>query len=371
MTDRIVILGAGGLSLGFFGPEFRSQYDLTFVDTHYKADLVDEIRRRHAYTTNLAGDTVEPVTIEEVDAFRLDIPDHDAELRKHIEQARIFFTAVGIRNLDSALSYLAERLRGRTDAVYILCAENGENVADQWREKLPGNIHICETVMGRMCRIEENASPRYEAVAPGLSWGVVGEAFYGIPVSNRNYDPEVFHSDVFQFVSDEEFHARERVKLYAHNGLHFFIAAYGRLRGADRFSDLADDAELVTSAHAILEGEIAPALWKDCATAIGKSAFDDYIHRLPGRLLSRTLCDQIARGTRGILDKFAPNERVLGGLRLLLDNGVAPARYYDLIAHGLEVVRRDVSADAAQELLSQLPDEDTRREVRNRWKTLA
>jgi len=368
MSDRIVILGAGGLSLGFFGPELRPQYDLTFVDTHYKADLVSEIRRRHAYTTNLAGDTVEPVAIKDIAAFRLDVPDHDAGLRNHIDQARIFFTAVGIRNLDSALSYLTERLRGRTDDVYILCAENGENVADQWRDKLPGNIHICETVMGRMCRIEEQASPNYEPVAPDLPWGVVGETFYGIPVSNRNHDHEVFHSDAFQFVSDEEFRARERVKLYAHNGLHFFIAAYGRLRGAERFSDLADDAELLASAHAILESEIAPALWKDCASAIGKSPFDDYIQRLPSRLLSKTLCDQVARGTRGILDKFAPNERILGGLRLLLDNGIAPARYYDLIANGLEVARRDVSEDAAQKLLSQLPDENIRREVMTRWK---
>jgi len=370
VADKIVVLGAGGLSLGFFGPELRPQYEMTFIDTRAKEDLVAQIQQRHEYTTNLAGEEIEAVTIEDVDAFRLDVPEQDSDIREHITQARIFFTAVGIRNLDRALSYLAERLAGRTDAIYILCAENGENIAEQWRARLPRNIRVCETVMGRMCRLEEHAAPDYAPVTSGIAWGVVGEALFGMPLSDKNHDPDVFHSDAFQFVPEEEFHARDRVKLYAHNGLHFFIAVQGRLRGAERFSDLADDTKLVAAAHDLLENEIAPALWNDCASAIGRAAFDEYIRRLPGRLLSRTLRDQIARGIRGIADKFAPNERVLGGLRLLLDNGIAPRRYYDLLAGGLEVTRRDVSGETAEGLFTQLPGEEVRREVEARWKKL-
>ena len=370
MFDKIVVLGAGGLSLGFFGPELREQYGMTFLDTKFKEDLVAGIQKRHAYTTNMAGEEIKPLTIEDVDAFRLDLPERDADIREHISQARIFFTAVGIHNLNRALSYLAERLEGRTDAIYILCAENGENIADEWRVRLPGNIHVCETVMGRMCRIEEYAAPDYAPVTPDIPWGVVGEAFFGMPLSYRNHEPEVFHSDAFQFMPEQEFHARDRVKLYAHNGLHFFLAVHGRLRGADRFSDLADDREVVAAAHELLENEIAPALWKDCASAIGKETFDEYIEQLPGRLLSHTLRDQITRGVRGITDKFAPNERVIGGLRLLLNNGVKPDRYLDLLACGLEVTRRDVSVSAAEELLYIVPGQDIQREVKARWDKL-
>ena len=212
--------------------------------------------------------------------------------------------------------------------------------------------------------------PDYAPVGPEIAWGVVGEDFHGVPLSKAHWDPQVFHSNTFQFVPEEEFHARERVKLYAHNGLHFFIAVLGRLRGSERFSDLAQDAEVSAAARELLESEIAPALWKDCAWRIGRREFDQYIARLPGRLFSATLRDHVARGVRGIQEKFAENERVLGGLRLLLRNGVRPSRYYDLIAAGLEVARRDASPEAAGALLQKLPGGEVRREVEERWKRL-
>lgn len=370
MSERIVVLGAGGLSLGFFGPELAGDYELTFLDVGVKADLISEIRKRHEYVANVAGEEIRTVAVKRVSAFRLDLPEEDTAIREHIAQARIFFTAVGVRNLDRALGYLAERIAGRRESLYILCAENGENIAKAWRAKLPDNVYLCETVMGRMCRIEAEAAPRYAPVAPGLRWGVVGEALYDMPLDDKHCDPEVFHSKAFLFVPGAEFHARDRIKLFAHNGLHFFIAAQGRLRGVERFSDLADDPDVTSATRELLEEEIAPALWKDCARVIGKDAFDDYVARLPGRLFSKTLCDEIARGIRGIREKFAPNERVIGGLKLLMDNGIKPNRYCDLLAAGLEAARRDTSDEAAAGLLGSIPDEDIRGEVAARWREL-
>ena len=369
MTDRIVTLGAGALTLGFLGPELYEDYRLTFLDTHLKADLVEAVHKQHAYTTNLAGKDIRHITVDGVDAFRLDVPAQDAAIRDHIAQARIFFTAVGIRNLDNALAWLYERIRRRTDSLCILCAENGENIADKWRSQFPENIHLCDTVMGRMCRLEEPALPPYAPVVPDLAWGVVGEALYDMPLPETLYDPDIFHSGAFLFVPQPEFHARDRIKLFAHNGLHFFIACQGRLRNVQRFSDLADNPEVTTAAAALLHEEIAPALWKDCGEAVGRETFDRYMRALPDRLFSRTLRDHIARGIRGIEEKFAPNERVIGGLRLLLANGIQPNHYYDLVAAGLQVVKLDVSANAAA-LLEQLPAGETRDQVETRWKRL-
>ncbi len=340
------------------------------MDTDARADLISHVQRRHEYAANVAGERIAPLTVRPVDAFRLDRAEQDQPIREHVMQARIFFTAVGIRNLDSALSYLFDRIRGRTEPLFILCAENGEGVADKWRSVLPANVRLCDTVMGRMCRLEERAGPDYAPVEPELAWGVVGEEFHGFPLSEAHRDAKVFHSSAFQFVPEAEFHARERVKLCAHNALHFFVAAMGRLRGTERFSDLAQVAEVTTAARELLEGEIAPALWKDCAWRIGRSEFDSYVARLPGRLFSPTLRDQIARGVRGIEEKFAENERALAGLRLLLRAGVRPNRYYDLLAAGLEVARRDVKPELAAALFQKLPGEEVRREVEARWKRL-
>lgn len=370
MADRIVVFGAGALSLGFFGPELQDEYALTYIDTKFKEDFVSRVQKTHAYTTNVAGPTISPVTVRNVDAFRLDLPDQDKAIREHVAQSRIFFTAVGVRNLDSALAFLDERLKGRREDLYILCAENGEGVAEKWRARFPANVHLCDTVMGRMCRLDEHPAPDYKPVDPELPWGVVGEDLKGMPLSAENNNPKVFHSPAFVFCPPEEFHARERVKLFAHNGLHFYIAAMGALRGADRFSDLAANAEVVAAARGVLNEEIAPALWKDCAHHIGREKFDQYIARLPGRLFSSTLRDHVGRGIRGIVDKFADNERVMGGLRLLLANGIKPERYCDLLAAGLAVAQRDASAQAAQDICNRLPAE-IRRTVEPRWQALA
>jgi mannitol-1-phosphate/altronate dehydrogenase len=370
LRDRVVVFGAGGLSLGFFGPELQSEYDLTFLDTEAKADLVRGIQEHGRYVTNVAGEAIEPVTVRPVSAFRLDRPEQEAAIREHIAGARIFYTAVGIRNLDSALGYLSERIEGRRENIYILCAENGENITEHWRARTPENVHLLDTVMGRMCRLEEHAAPDYAPVEPEIPWGVVGEALYDMPLSNEYADPEVFHSKAFLFVPPKEFHARDRIKLYAHNGLHFYVAAMGRLRGVERFSDLADDAEVTGAARDLLHKEIAPALWKDCGEAVGREAFDAYMERLPGRLFSKTLRDHIARGVRGIQDKFAGNERIMGGLRLLKANGVKPNHYYDLIASGLAVAEQELSPQVAEALLANIPDAADRQEVAARRKEL-
>ena len=86
-------------------------------------------------------------------------------------------------------------------------------------------------------------------------------------------------------------------------------------------------------------------------------------HRLHTRLRHLT--------TGRVIDRvFAENERVLGGLRLLQRNGVQPRRYYDLLAAGLEVARRDVKPEVAAALFEKLPGEEVRREVDARWKKL-
>jgi mannitol-1-phosphate/altronate dehydrogenase len=352
------------------GPELQSDYNLTFLDTEAKADFVKAIQRHGEYVTNIAGNVITPESVTPVSAFRLDLPEEDAVIRKHIAEARIFFTCVGIRNLDSALGYLIERIEGRRENIYILCAENGENITENWRNKTPANIHLLDTVMGRMCRLEEKAAPLYAPVSTTIPWGVVGENLYDMPLSNEYLDPEVFHSSTFLFVSPKEFHARDRIKLYAHNGMHFFVAAMGRLRGVERFSDMAEDKEVTRAVSELLRQEIAPALWKDCGEHVGRKAFDAYMERLPKRLFSKTLRDHVARGIRGIQDKFAANERIMGGLRLLKANGVRPKRYYDLIAVGLTVVSLDVSPQAAEALLANIPDAKDRDEVRSRWNEL-
>jgi len=346
--DRIVVMGAGALSLGFLGPELTRDYALTLVDTSAKADLVEGLRRCGEYTFNLAGETIERVTVGNVVAHNLEDQGDAASIASDIAEARLFFTAVGIRYLDAALGFLAGHLKERRDEAFVFCAENGEHIAEGWRERLPGNIHICDTVMGRMCRMEEHPGDEYAPVMPSLNWGVVAEDFYGIPVSTDDYRPEVFHSQAFEIVSPREFDAREHIKLCAHNGVHLFIAVMARAKGLQYFSEARQDAEIMADAGRLLQDEISPALWKEYGRHVDEAYYRAYMDRLLGRLVSPTLKDAVARGVRGLADKFAPNERVVSVLRLLRRNGVDPRVFRKLIVQGLKMVEETEGRDRAQ-----------------------
>ena len=356
MPDRAVILGAGALSLGFLGHQLGGEYALTFLDVAAKADLIDRLQRERAYTVSVAGERIEPTLIKGVEALRTDDPAHDAAIRERIAESRLFFTAVGVRNLDAALAWLAERLAGREDEITIFCAENGENVAGAWRKRLPPNACLLDTVIGRMCRIEPIATPLYAPVAPWIDWAVVAEGYRGFPVPERHGDRPGLHGALFEFVPDAVFDALARIKFYAGNGFHLFVSLKGRLRHADRLSDLADVPEAADAAREFLCEEIGPALRAEVEPAVGTAVLDDYLDALPGRIFSQTFRDTVARGVRSLPDKFAPNERIPGMLDLLRRNHIAPRRTSEMVADAIEVIRQDVDEHAAREAAEQLPD---------------
>ena len=358
MADRIVVMGAGALSLGFLAPELVRDYPLTLIDTNAKAEFIEGLRAEGRYTFNLAGDTIKPICVENVTALNLQ-NDRDADtISAHMAEARLFFTAVGVRNLDKVLAYVLERLAGRSHELFVLCAENGEDLAARWRDRSNPNTHICDTVMGRMCRLEENPGPDYAAVFPSgandAGWGVVAEDFCGIPVSTEVARADVFHSDAFEIVAPEEFHAREQIKLFAHNGMHLFIAVSAHLKGMAGFAEAGQDHAIMREARALLHEEIAPALWREHGPPHGpldEPYFRAYIDRLLPRLVSTTLRDTVARGVRGLPDKFAANERIMGGLALLMRSGIEPNVFDTFIVRALRVAAQSGGEKVIQDIV--------------------
>ena len=98
-----------------------------------------------------------------------------------------------------------------------------------------------------------------------------------------------------------------------------------------------------------------------------KSYFDDYTEKLIPRIISPTLNDLIARGVRGLPDKFAENERVMIALGLLLRNGIEPKIFIDLVAAAIVVAGRGSGGRDEEHFLDMMPEElGVRRRVRER-----
>ena len=191
------------------------------------------------------------------------------------------------------------------------------------------------------------------------------------PRLREDDEAEVFHSDAFEMMNEEEFHAREKIKLCAHNGLHLYLGLMGTLHGVKTFSELAKNRDVMSAAGMLLHHELAPALWRECCTHVERTYFDDYMEKLLPRLISPTLNDTIARAVRGLPDKLAPNERIMGGLRLLLRTETRPHVFIDLVAAAIAVMGKGKGGHEEEYYLGRLPEEmDVAGRVRKRWQLI-
>ena len=133
--------------------------------------------------------------------------------------------------------------------------------------------------------------------------------------------------------------AREDVKMFAHNGLHAFLAFLGLFKGKDYFCELRGDSKALSMAYALLMDEVGQALFRKHGPALDRNYYLNYATTI----LRRTTCpgfrDTIARGTRGVMTKLEPWERLVSGVRLIAAQGIAPEVYATTLAAAITVAR--------------------------------
>ena len=74
MSGKVVIIGAGALSLGFLGERLAPDYELIFADKNIKAHLLKELQNQQQYILNICHlDGIESVSIQgRFNVFNLD-----------------------------------------------------------------------------------------------------------------------------------------------------------------------------------------------------------------------------------------------------------------------------------------------------------
>lgn len=339
MNDRMLIFGAGALSLGFLGPMLAGAYELVFCDLEARRNVLDCLRSRNRYLVNLCSDAVVAREVAGVTGLNLAVGKDRAAAAEILRETRVVFTAVGAGGIDRVLDFIqTHREAGRAQPQFVFLAENDKNVLKRWAPRFGAGVRLVDTIMGRMCRIER-AGAAYRPLAPGLPDAVVAEDYDGLPVVADIHRQAELKGACWQVMTDREFEAQSAMKRFAHNGAHAYLSYLGAWKGLVRLCDA--DAALLGEAGCFLEDEVVPALLRAYGDCLDPEKTREYARQLVARIASRTFADTVARGIRGAAAKIAVGERLVDGAKFVLENGGVPKYFCRIIAAGILLGLRD------------------------------
>ncbi len=123
----------------------------------------------------------------------------------------------------------------------------------------------------------------------------------------------------------------EEAKLYGHNAMHALAAYLGAVAGKQVMSELMAVPDLLAFVRGAVLKEPGMALLRKYATLgdplFTTDGFAAYVDDLIVRMVNPFLSDAIERVGRDPQRKLAWDDRLIGAMRLALDNGVTPNRF--------------------------------------------
>ena len=353
---RIVIIGAGRTGRGFIGRLLaEGGAEFTFVDKD--AALVDALNAQGCYDVHFFGDVRLPFSVAGYQACTW----QDADLT----DAELIFTAVGGSNLADVGHSLAEKLvPGK--AYYIIAAENAKGPSKTLKDAIleggdssvsaadgtsagtgsrlnEADIRVSEATV--FCTTIESgaitgAAAGGEDAAGGAVSGenasdgaVSGEASAddGAPardlsIHSENYPYLQFNADLLGDYVPEvaairpvkgfgDFLTR---KLFTYNAASGIISYLGALKGYENYAEAANDPEIL----ALMDHNYAVSNSVLCKLfGYDPKDQEEFAKLSRDKFLNRTIVDSIERNAHDPLRKIGPNERIMGPLRLILQEG--------------------------------------------------
>jgi mannitol-1-phosphate 5-dehydrogenase len=355
--------GFGAIQAGLFLYEaFRSAGFARLVVGEVVPDSVDALRRNAGcYAVNVAhADRVEVARIGPVQIENPSAPQDVARLENAVAEAEEISTAVpSIRFYNGAgpgsiHRILAQGLRKKAAAggprAVVYAAENHNHAAEILEAAVFGEIpapeknrvreRVCflNTVIGKMSGVNSDAGEiqalQLAPVTPGSSRAFLVEAFNRILISQVHFPKAAgeprFQRGIRVFVEKEDLLPFEEAKLYGHNATHALAAYIGAMRGLKRIADLRQDPDLLGFIRAAFLEESGEALIRKHAgkdRLFTPEGYREYADDLLERMTNPHLQDSVERVGRDPHRKLGWDDRLVGTLRVALQQNVVPRRY--------------------------------------------
>ena len=351
-------IGLGPIQAGIFlAGAFRGGFD-RLVIADVDAALIQAIRdNKGSLQINIASnDAVTTETISGIEIYNPTVPDDLKKLIKAAAQADEVATALPsiafFKHLGWMKSGFAQQPERRR---FVYAAENHNHAAEEL-EKSGGTFlqtHYLNTVIGKMSCIfpaEECARRGIPTLTPAADRGHLVEAFNHIliqaceGIEGRSLKGLYDKFDLLPF---------EEAKLYGHNAVHFWLGIHAQRKGVQFMHEVADDAELLTRAHAAFIKESGAALckkWAGVDDLFTPQGFGIYADDLLVRMINPFLTDRVDRVCRDLERKLSWDDRVIGTMRLVLKQGFQPV----VFAEGAALAAQDLFGNDAKKICAGL-----------------
>ena len=382
-TRTYVGFGFGAIQAGLFLYEaFRSGNFSRLVVAEVLPDLVLNLRQAGGYyTVNIAhADRVEPVRIGPVEINDPSVAvDRERQVAALAEAQEIgtaipsvsYYRSSGPGSLHRLLAGgLGRKAASGGPAAVVYAAENHNQAAEILEEAVLDEVPAAEhegvrarvrflnTVIGKMSGVisEPEAIRKHglTTITPQDQRAFLVEAFNRILISRIQTDASVteFRRGIEVFEEKGNLLPFEEAKLYGHNATHALAAYVGALAGARRITDLAAVPGALPFLRAAFIQESGAALIRRNAgvdSLFTEQGYAAYADDLLERMINPHLLDTIERVGRDPARKLGWNDRLVGTMRLALEQGIEPVRYAFGAAAALAVLDRSILAQACQE----------------------
>lgn len=355
----LVGFGLGAIQSGLFLYEAQASGDFKrLVVAEVVPEVIESVRKNNGLiNVNIAHlDHIESVTIGPLEVLD---PNQDPDrqgLIKAIAQADAITTALpGVdfyrRGQAQCAPYqiLADGLHLKIKAggsrAVIYCAENHNHAAEILQELVIGELPeeknqlqekacFLNTVIGKMSGVihdpEERAALGVKPMTNELSRAILVEAFNRILISRIHFPQPGFVPGINAFIEKDDLLPFEEAKLYGHNATHALAAYLGSLFGVERIADLRfipgmmeflEDAFMKESGNALIRR------YQGRDPLFTQGGYQDYVDDLLMRMVNPFLADRVDRVGRDLERKLGWDDRLVGTMRLCLDEGLSPVRY--------------------------------------------
>lgn len=330
---KLVQFGAGNIGRSLTGALFSAAgYEVVFVDVDER--LVDALNRQGGYTISVRDENPHEIRVSGIRAVNAS---HKDEVAEEVASSDIAATAVGARAFGPVASLLAGGLveRGGSPLDVILC-ENLHDAAGTFRKFLVENlpkentaafpVGLVETSIGKMVPIMPDEIRRTD---PTMVWA---EAYNTIIADEDAFINPV--PGVQGLVTKRNFRAYVERKLFVHNLGHAASAYMGYLEGAGFIWEAMEKEHTSKCASGAMR-ESGRALRLRYPGEWTEAEMGEHIEDLLRRFRNRVLGDTVYRVGRDLPRKLGSDDRIVGAIRMDLEQGVEPRHTLEAAAAAL------------------------------------
>lgn len=339
--------GAGNIGRGFIGDLLANAgYEVTFADV--AEPLITALNKDHSYKIHILDQEHKGKT-DTVDHVSGILTTNEADVKKIITEASIITTAVGPNVLPKvainiATGLKARRAAGVTSELNIIACENRTGASSLLHDEVLKHLtseedkkYVAEKIGFPNCAVDRIVPPFSEESEGILAVGV--ENFHEWIVDETALKGPKLNIPGMQLT--DNLIAFVQRKLFTLNTGHAICAYLGFLKGYSTVDEALGDKRI--------EEIVRGAMLESGAALCKKHGFDPkehekYIDKIQSRFHNPYIHDDVVRVGREPMRKLAPDDRLIGPVKMAEEYGLK----YDNLIKGIAAALRYENSDDSQ-----------------------